>query len=79
MIYAQGPDNPPAQTVTYMIHRVQADGSDILFINVICFEKDKEKLEKVAMNQKDARSVTVDVTYNGVSRTHSFEIGRETV
>lgn len=79
LIYAQGPDNPPAQTVTYMIHRVQADGSDILFINVICFEKDKEKLEKVAMNQKDARSVTVDVTYNGVSRTHSFEIGRETV
>ena len=77
LIYAQGPDNPPDKTVTYLTHRVEGMRGDILYMNVICFERDGNKLQKVSMSQQDARNVEICVTYDGVERRHAFSIGQE--
>lgn len=75
ILYAQGPDNPPEKTVTYIMNRVEANGDDILFMNVICYEEKPGRIQDVVM-RNEGRKVMIDVTYDGVKRNHVFEIGQ---
>lgn len=76
LIYAQGPDNPPDQTVTYLTHRVEKACGDILYMNVICFAQGENRLKVVSMEQQDGRRVQIRVAFDGVERLHAFEIGQ---
>ena len=75
VLYADGPDNPPSQTLTYCIHRVVPEQGDVIFANVICFADNRPAPEDVSI-RIDGNNVNFQLTVNGSRREHTFVVGK---
>lgn len=74
-IYADGPNNPANETLTYFINRV-TDQDDILFVNVFEAQKDISHIQDVSF-ETNGGSVQVWLKVDGNEHHHQFTVGEE--
>jgi len=74
ILYADGPDNPPSQKLTYLIHRVVPGQGDVIFANVICFSRNQPVPADVSIHI-DGNSVRIRLTVDGKKHEHAFVVG----